>query len=149
MQSLPVLWPEHLAVQVQRPLPDLQHNKSNCCHKGRRHWNPWFSGTMVIRQIPAKNRKIRIFLQNIGICLPKPRFSRSPDLAASIGIKISGIRPFPTHFVTKTCFLTYFLKVFLNICYKDGFLATWDPSQMKDLKIPVRMVVLKPLYDGI
>ena len=37
---------------------------------------------------------------------PKPRFSRSPDLAASIGIKISGFRAFPTHFVTKTCFLT-------------------------------------------
>ena len=104
---------------------------------------------MVIRQIPAKNRKIRIFLENIGNSWPKPLFSSPPDLAASIGMQISGIRPFPTHFVTKTCFLTYFLKAFLNIRYKDGFLATWDPSQMKELKIPVLVVVLKPLYDGI
>ena len=36
---------------------------------------------------------------------PKGRFSRSPGLAASIGIKISGFRAFPTNLVTKTCFL--------------------------------------------
>ena len=39
--------------------------------------------------------------------------------------------------------------VFLVFCYEDGFLATWDPSQMKDLKIPHLMVVLKPPFDGI
>ena len=36
--------------------------------------------------------------------------------------------------------------VFLVFCYEDGFLATWDPSQMKDLKIPH---LLRLPFDGI
>ena len=42
-----------------------------------------------------------------SIVLPKPRFSRSPYLAASIGIQNSSLRPFPPLFVTNTCFSTF------------------------------------------
>ena len=39
--------------------------------------------------------------------------------------------------------------VFLCFCYQDGFLATWDPSQMKDLEIPLQIHLERALYDRI
>ena len=39
--------------------------------------------------------------------------------------------------------------VFPLFSYQDGFLATWDPSQMKDLKILHQIHLTRALYDGI
>ena len=60
----------------------------------------------------GKNRKIKCFIQRNWSFNSEPRFSRSPDLAASIGIGTSSLRRFPTHFVTKTYFLIYLLVLF-------------------------------------
>ena len=77
--------------------------------KSRRHQNPWLSGSLVIWENQNKTWKFQIFHEN-NLIFSIPWFSRSPDLAASIGIEISGLRLFPAHFMTNTCFLTYFLK---------------------------------------
>ena len=42
-----------------------------------------------------------------------------------------------------------FQTVFPLFSYQDDFLATWDPSQMKDLKIPHRIQLSTALYDRI
>ena len=39
--------------------------------------------------------------------------------------------------------------VFPLFSYQDGFLATWDPSQMKDLKILHQIHLTRALYDEI
>ena len=45
--------------------------------------------------------------------------------------------------------LYFFQTVFPLLSYQDDFLATWDPSQMKDLKIPHRIHLSTALYDRI
>ena len=42
-----------------------------------------------------------------------------------------------------------FQTVFQHFSYQDDFLATWDPSQMKDLKILRRIHLSTALYDRI
>ena len=52
-------------------------------------------------------------------------------------------------------FLSYLFKqncIFLSFsafCHQDGFLTPWDPSQMKDLKIPHRIHLTRALFDRI
>ena len=42
-----------------------------------------------------------------------------------------------------------FQTVFQLFSYQDDFLATWDPSQMKDLKMLPQIHLTRALYDGI
>ena len=53
--------------------------------------------------------------------MPQPRFSRSPNPAASIGIEIFGLRPHPNLFMTKTCFLIVFSFYFQGFLTKTLF----------------------------
>merc|ERR1711981_621813 len=69
-------------------------------------------GREPVKPRGGENRKINCFPSNFWKNWPKPRFSSSPDLAASIGIEISDFQAIPTHFVPKVRFLQQFLKIF-------------------------------------
>ena len=50
---------------------------------------------------------------------------------------------------SKTWKITFLKHFFSTFSYQDGFLSTWDPFQMKDLKILHRIHLTRSLYDGI
>ena len=58
-------------------------------------------------------------------------------------------RPISCRKLVFSHFWTYFFIVFHSFCHNPGFLATWDPFQKKERKIPVRKMVLKYFFDEI
>merc|ERR1712110_1311308 len=66
----------------------------------------------------------------------------------SNGDTTTSARVFPTHFTPTNSFVFHvFVSLFSKTGYKAPSLEPQDHARMKDLKMPVLMVALKPLHD--